>query len=59
MYTLQQQYNLLPGQYAEEMATLSVFPHLKSMTMEVAACLSKAVSAARGANRNQEAPRKF
>jgi hypothetical protein len=45
MYTLQQQYNLVPGNYAKEMASFSVLPHLKSMTVIVATYSWKGVSA--------------
>lgn len=41
--TLQEQYNLVPGNYAKEMASLSVWPHLKSMAAEVAEIVEKKV----------------
>jgi hypothetical protein len=44
MYSLQQQYNLVPGNYAKEMAALSVLPHLKSITVELATSSWKGVS---------------
>ena len=42
--SLREQYNLVPGNYAKEMASLSVLPHLKSMTAEVAAMVSNSIS---------------
>ncbi|MFT5728886.1 MAG: hypothetical protein ACI8PB_003047 [Desulforhopalus sp.] len=36
MRSLQEQYNLVPGQYAKEMASVSVLPHLKSIAKELA-----------------------
>lgn len=59
MYTLQQQYNLLPGQYAQEMATLSVLPHIRSIIKDLATYLSKAVTAAGIGKDNQEDSSKF
>ncbi|MBM9604546.1 hypothetical protein [Desulfopila inferna] len=41
--SLQQQYNLVPGNYAKEMA--SVWPHLKSIAAELATSSWKGVSA--------------
>ena len=41
MTRLQQQYNLVPNQYAKEMNSVSVFPHLKSMASELVAGLGK------------------
>lgn len=35
MLSLQQQYNLVPGNYAKEMASVSVLPHLKSIAVEL------------------------
>jgi len=35
MRSLQEQYNLVPGQYAKEMASVSVLPHLKSIAVEL------------------------
>ena len=45
MLSLQQQYNLVPGSYAKEMASVSVLPHLKSIAVELATYLWKGVSA--------------
>ncbi len=45
MYSLQQQYNLVPGNYAKEMAAFSVLPHLKSIAVELATSSWKGVSA--------------
>lgn len=39
MYTIQQQYNVVPGQYAKEMA--AVLPHLKSIAKELASYIVK------------------
>lgn len=44
MYSLQQQYNLVPGNYAKEMASVSVFPHVKSMAMDMGMGLRKTIS---------------
>ena len=52
MYSLQQQYNLLPGQYAKEIASLSIIHHIRSFAVELASCLSKGISAARVAKNN-------
>jgi hypothetical protein len=35
MRSIQEQYNLVPGQYAKEMASVSVLPHLKSIAKEL------------------------
>ncbi|SHI14585.1 hypothetical protein SAMN02745124_04359 [Desulfofustis glycolicus DSM 9705] len=45
MLSLQQQYNLVPGRYAKEMASVSVLPHLKSMVVDLATYSWKGVSA--------------
>ena len=45
MYSIQQQYNLVPGNYAKEMAAVSVWPHLKSMAVELATGLWKGAAA--------------
>lgn len=36
MRSIQEQYNYVPAQYAKEMASVSVMPHLKSMAKEMA-----------------------
>ena len=41
MTRLQQQYNLVPNQYAKEMKSVSLLPHLKSMATEVMEGLGK------------------
>ncbi|MFT5702111.1 MAG: hypothetical protein ACI8ZB_005019 [Desulforhopalus sp.] len=43
MYTIQQQYNVVPGQYAKEMA--AVLPHLKSIVIELVTYLMKPIKA--------------
>lgn len=43
--TLQEQYNLVPGNYAKEMASISIWPHLKSMVAEIADLVGKKVDA--------------
>lgn len=45
MLSLQQQYNLVPGSYAKEMASVSVLPHLKSIAVELATYSWKGISA--------------
>ena len=45
MYSLQQQYNLVPGNYAKEMASVTVVPHLKSIAAELATYAWNGVSA--------------
>lgn len=35
MRSIQEQYNVVPGQYAKEMASISLLPHLKSMAKEM------------------------
>ena len=39
--SLQEQYNMVPGNYAKEMASLSIVPHLKSMAAEISDIVSK------------------
>lgn len=51
MRSLQQQYNLVPGQYAKEMASVSVLPHLKSIAKELAGYAVKPISAALGSRK--------
>ena len=41
--SLQEQYNLVPGNYAKEMASLSIVPHLKSMAVEISGIVSKSL----------------
>ena len=41
--SLQEQYNLVPGNYAKEMASLSIVPHLKSMAAEISDIVSKSL----------------
>ena len=41
--SLQEQYNLVPGNYAKEMASLSIVPHLKSMAAEISGIVSKSL----------------
>ena len=48
MYSIQQQYNVVPGQYAKEMAAVTVFPHLKGMARDVAGVVSRAMAVVRG-----------
>lgn len=48
MRSLQEQYNLVPGQYAKEMASVSVLPHLKSIAKELATYFIKPSSALSG-----------
>ncbi len=43
--SLQQQYNLIPGNYSKEMASVSVLPHLKSIAVELVTYSRKGVSA--------------
>jgi hypothetical protein len=45
MLSLQQQYNLVPGNYAKEMASVTVLPHLKSIAMELATYSWRGISA--------------
>jgi hypothetical protein len=45
MLSLQQQYNLVPGSYAREMASVSVLPHLKSIAVDLATYSWKGISA--------------
>ena len=45
MLSLQQQYNLVPGTYAKEMASVSVLPHLKSIVVELATYARNGMSA--------------
>lgn len=51
MRSLQQQYNLVPGQYAKEMASVSVLPHIKSIARELAGYAVKPISAAFGSKK--------
>lgn len=44
MLSIQEQYNLVPGNYAKEMANLSVLPHIKSMAVDTAKGLNKTIS---------------
>ena len=41
--TIQEQYNLVPGNYAKEMASVSIVPHLKSMVAEISDIVSKSL----------------
>lgn len=41
MRSIQEQYNVVPGQYAKEMASVSVIPHLKSIAVELVGYLIK------------------
>ena len=50
MYTIQQQYNVVPGQYAKEMA--AVLSHLKNIVMELATYIVKPIVVAFGAKNN-------
>ncbi|WP_163338544.1 hypothetical protein [Desulfopila sp. IMCC35008] len=52
--TLQEQYNLVPGNYAKEMASISVWPHLKSMVAEVAELVGKQVANLRSTEQKSE-----
>ncbi|MEE4240381.1 MAG: hypothetical protein V2I36_02875 [Desulfopila sp.] len=45
MYSIQQQYNLVPGNYAKEMASVSVLPHLKSISADLVSSTRKGASA--------------
>lgn len=45
MYSLQQQYNLVPDYYAKEILSVSALPHLKSIAVELGAYSWKGVSA--------------
>jgi len=51
MRSIQQQYNVVPGQYAKEMASVSVLPHLKSIARELAGYAVKPISAALGSKK--------
>jgi hypothetical protein len=43
MYSIQQQYNLIPGNYAKEMAAVSVWPHLKSIAVDISTYLWRGI----------------
>ncbi len=45
MLSLQQQYNLVPGTYAKEMASVRVLPHLKSIAVELGTYAWRGMSA--------------
>jgi|GEM_PF-5003962 len=45
MYSLQQQYNLVPDNYAKEILSVSALPHLKSIAVDLGTYSWKGVSA--------------
>lgn len=47
MLPIQQQYNQVPNQYAKEMRSVSVLPHLKSIVTDIVADLGKVISLSR------------
>jgi hypothetical protein len=51
MRSIQEQYNVVPGQYAKEMASVSVLPHLKSIAKQLAGYAVRPISAALGSKK--------
>lgn len=42
--SIQQQYNLVPGQYSKEMASVKMMAHLKGMVKDLARALGRGLS---------------
>ena len=44
MISIQEQYNLVTGNYAKEITNLRVLPHIKGMAVEIATGMNRTIS---------------